>query len=170
MAKEVATRTALHVIVLERGPARNISQYASGMDEINSRRVGLVQNPADQTITHRHSLKDPAAPIRQYGAFRPGTGTGGTSEHWGGISDRYLPDFFVLATHLREKFGASRMSQDWTIQDWGITYDEFENYYWRAEQLMGISGKAGNLRGDSVGLSSFSAARRQPEPGLYQSR
>jgi choline dehydrogenase-like flavoprotein len=136
MAKELATRTALNVIVLERGPARNISQYASGMDEINNRRVGLVQNPADQTITHRHSLKDTAVPIRQYGAFRPGTGTGGTSEHWGGISDRYLPDFFFLATHLREKFGASRMSPDWTIQDWGITYDEFENDYWRAEQQL----------------------------------
>ena len=39
------------------------------------------------------------------------------------------------------------MSPDWAIQDWGITYDEFENDYWRAEQLMGISGKAGNLRG-----------------------
>ena len=35
MAKEVATRTALHVIVLERGPARNISQYASGMDAVS---------------------------------------------------------------------------------------------------------------------------------------
>jgi gluconate 2-dehydrogenase alpha chain len=165
MAKEVATRTALNVVVLERGPARNISQYAAGMDEINNRRVGLIQNPADQTITHRHSIKDPSAPIRQYGAFRPGTGTGGTSEHWGGISDRYLPDFFVLATHLREKFGASRMSPDWTIQDWGITYDEFENYYWRAEQLMGISGKAGNLRGTLMeGGNIFEGPRQQEYP------
>ncbi len=165
MAKEIATRTALQVTVLERGPARKLSQYASGMDEINMRRVGLVQNPADQTITHRHSLKDPAAPIRQYGSFTPGTGTGGTSEHWGGISDRYLPDFFVLATHLREKFGAARMSPDWAIQDWGITYDEFENYYWRAEQLMGISGKAGNLRGQLIeGGNIFEGPRQQEYP------
>ena len=165
MAKEVATRTALQVTVLERGPARNISQYASGMDEINNRRVGLVQNPADQTITHRHSLKDQAAPIRQYGAFRPGTGTGGTSEHWGGISDRYLPDFFVLASHLREKFGPSRMSPDWAIQDWGITYDEFEKDYWRAEQLMGISGKAGNLRGQLMeGGNIFEGPRQNEYP------
>ena len=77
MAKELTRRTALPVIVLERGPSRNISQYADGMDEINTRRVGLLQNPADQTITHRHSVKDRAAPIRQYGAFMPGTGTGG---------------------------------------------------------------------------------------------
>ncbi len=165
MAKEITTRTALQVTVLERGPARNISQYASGMDEINMRRVGLVQNPAEQTITHRHSLKDRAVPIRQYGSFTPGTGTGGTSEHWGGISDRYLPDFFVLATHLREKFGAARMSPDWAIQDWGITYDEFENYYWRAEQLMGISGKAGNLRGQLIeGGNIFEGPRQHEYP------
>ncbi len=165
MAKEIAARTSLQVTVLERGPARNLSQYASGMDEINMRRVGLVQNPADQTITHRHSIKDPAAPIRQYGSFTPGTGTGGTSEHWGGISDRYLPDFFVLATHLREKFGAARLSPDWAIQDWGITYNEFENYYWRAEQLMGISGKAGNLRGQLIeGGNIFEGPRQHEYP------
>jgi gluconate 2-dehydrogenase alpha chain len=165
MAKEIATRTALQVTVLERGPARNPSQYASGMDEINMRRLGLVQNPADQTITHRHSLRDPAVPIRQYGSFTPGTGTGGTSEHWGGISDRYLPDFFVLATHLREKYGAARMLPDWAIQDWGVTYDEFENYYWRAEQLMGISGKAGNLRGQLIeGGNIFEGPRQHEYP------
>jgi gluconate 2-dehydrogenase alpha chain len=165
MAKEVATRTPLHTVVLERGPARDISQYASGMDEINNRRVGLVQNPADQTITHRHSVKDRAAPIRQYGAFRPGTGTGGTSEHWGGISDRYLPEFFVLATHLREKFGAARLSPDWSIQDWGMTYDEFEKDYWRAEQLLGISGKAGNLKGKLIeGGNIFEGPRQNEYP------
>jgi gluconate 2-dehydrogenase alpha chain len=165
MAKEVTRRTALQVIVLERGPARNISQYADGMDEINTRRVGLLQNPADQTITHRHSAKDRAAPIRQYGAFTPGTGTGGTSEHWGGIADRYLPDFFTLSSHLREKFGPSRMSPDWTIQDWGITYDEFESDYWRAEQLMGISGKAGNLRGQlQEGGNIFEGSRQHEYP------
>ena len=165
MAKEVTRRTALQVVVLERGPARNIAQYADGMDEINTRRVGLLQNPADQTITHRHSVKDRAAPIRQYGAFTPGTGTGGTSEHWGGISDRYLPDFFTLSSHLREKFGPSRLSPDWTIQDWGITYDEFEKDYWRAEQLMGISGKAGNLRGQlQEGGNIFEGPRQQEYP------
>ena len=165
MAKEVVTRTACNVVVLERGPARNLSQYAGGMDEINTRRVGLLQNPADQTITHRHSINDRAAPIRQYGSFTPGTGTGGTSEHWGGISDRYLPDVFVLATHLREKFGASRLAPDWSIQDWGITYDEFENDYWRAEQLLGISGKAGNLRGQLVeGGNIFEGPRQHEYP------
>ncbi len=91
------------------------------------------------------------------------------------------------------------------MQDWGVTYDDLEPHYWRAEQMMGVSGKAGNLRGtiveggnpfrrpaprtntrcrrsriptrppvrgrrEETGLSSFSDARRQPEPGLQKSR
>ncbi|HYM12453.1 MAG TPA: GMC family oxidoreductase N-terminal domain-containing protein, partial [Bryobacterales bacterium] len=166
MAKEVATRTALEVVVLERGPARTTRDYADDMDEVDYRlRQKMMQNPAEQTITHRHSLQDRAAPIRQYGSFMPGTGTGGTGEHWGGISDRYLPDFFTLATHLREKFGASRLPPDLAVQDWGITYDELENDYWRAEQLMGISGKAGNLRGKLIdGGNIFEGPRQQEYP------
>ena len=90
MAKEISTRTSLSVMVLERGGPRKLSDYSLSMDELDyAIRMRMMQNIADETITHRHSLKDPAAPIRQYGAFRPGTGTGGTSEHWGGISDRY---------------------------------------------------------------------------------
>jgi choline dehydrogenase-like flavoprotein len=34
--------------------------------------------------------------------------------------------------------------------DWGIAYSELESYYTRAEKMMGISGKAGNLRGQLV--------------------
>jgi gluconate 2-dehydrogenase alpha chain len=57
------------------------------------------------------------------------------------------------------------MSQDWSIQDWGITYDEFENYYWRAEQLLGISGKAGNLRGKLMeGGNIFEGPRQHEYP------
>jgi gluconate 2-dehydrogenase alpha chain len=166
MAKEIASRTSLSVLVLERGPARKTSEYASGMDEVDyAIRNKMMQNPADQTITHRHSMKDQAAPIRQYGSFKPGTGTGGTGEHWGGISDRYLPDFFVLKTHLREKFGAARMPEGLAVEDWGLTYDELENAYWRAEQLIGVSGKAGNLRGKLIeGGNPFEGPRQNEYP------
>jgi gluconate 2-dehydrogenase alpha chain len=57
------------------------------------------------------------------------------------------------------------MLPDWAIQDWGISYDEFENYYWRAEQLMGISGKAGNLRGQLIeGGNIFEGPRQHEYP------
>jgi gluconate 2-dehydrogenase alpha chain len=66
---------------------------------------------------------------------------------------------------LRQLYGASRLPPDVTIQDWGLTYDELENDYWRAEQLLGVSGKAGNLRGKLIeGGNMFEAPRRHEYP------
>ena len=43
-----------------------------------------------------------------------------------------------------------------TIQDWAVTYDELEPYYTLFEKLFGISGKAGNVRGEKrVGGNPF---------------
>jgi gluconate 2-dehydrogenase alpha chain len=147
MAKEIAMRTSLSVLVLERGgPTR--PDYAATMDELDYLiRLRMMQNIADETVTHRHSPADRAAPVRQYGPFDPGTGVGGAGEHWGAVSNRYRADQFTLLTHLREKFGVARLPDDLMVQDWGITYDDIEPYYWRAEQMMGVCGKAGNLRG-----------------------
>jgi gluconate 2-dehydrogenase alpha chain len=148
MAKEIVSRTALSVVVLERGgQAARPSEYAARMDELDYNiRLRMMQNIADETVTHRHSGTERAAPVRQYGSFHPGTGVGGAGEHWGGVSNRFLPDQFTLATHLREKFG-SKLPDGLAVQDWGLTYDELEPYYWRAEQLMGVGGKAGNVAG-----------------------
>ena len=173
MAKEIATRTSLSVVVLERGPARRLADYARGMDEVDyALRYRLMQNLADETVTHRHSAGAAAVPIRQYGSFNPGTGVGGSGEHWSGLAYRYLPDTFRLASVLREKHG-SRLSPDLAIQDWGVTYDELEPHYWHAEQTMGIGGKAGNLRGQKIeGGNIFEGPRAQeypnpPHPATY---
>ena len=75
------------------------------------------------------------------------------------------PIFLTYPRIYEKSLVASRMSPDWTIQDWGITYDEFENDYWRAEQLMGISGKAGNLRGQlQEGGNIFEGPRQHEYP------
>ena len=37
-----------------------------------------------------------------------------------------------------------------TIQDWAMTYDELEPYYDKFDKLCGVSGKAGNLRGQKI--------------------
>ena len=152
MAKEITSRTPLSVVVLERGgPAREPADYAVTMDELDHsiRHRGFL-NLADETYTHRHSSKDTAVPIRQYGAFTPATGVGGSGEVWAAIATRHFPDQFKLATHLREKVGSTGLPDNLAVQDWGVTYDELEPYYWRAEQMMGVSGKAGNLRGKLV--------------------
>ena len=97
MAKELTSRTSLSVVVLERGPARKLADYAAGMDEVDySIRNRLMQNIAQETVTHRHTIRDSAVPVRQYGHFLPGTEIGGSGEHWQGIAFRFDPDDFVL--------------------------------------------------------------------------
>src|SRR6202795_2282562 len=105
MAKEITAKTAQSVAVFERGIPRKLDDYAMIMDELDYNiRLRMMQNTAHETITHRHALKETAVPVRQHGSFHPGTGVGGAGEHWGGGSNRFLPDQFTLATHLREKF------------------------------------------------------------------
>ena len=173
MAKEITAKTSQSVAVFERGIPRRLQDYSVTMDELDYNiRLRMMQNTAEETITHRHSLKDSAVPVRQHGSFHPGTGVGGAGEHWGGASFRFLPDVFTLRTHLIQKHGAAKLPDDLAIQDWGITYNDLERLYWKAEQLMGISGKAGNLRGKKIdGGNVFEGTRQQeyPTPPLKHS-
>lgn len=151
MAKELVTRTSLSVLVLERGPGRKLSDYSSNMDEVDyAIRKRMMQNIAEETITHRHTTRDSAVPVRQYGHILPGTGVGGSGEHWTGYAERHTPDDFRLASVIREKWGTSRLPENLTIQDYPLTYDDLEPYYWKVEQMMGVGGKAGNIRGKIV--------------------
>ncbi|HLK48768.1 MAG TPA: GMC family oxidoreductase [Bryobacteraceae bacterium] len=165
LAKEITARTSLSVVVLERGQPRKLSDYAAGMDELDyALRYRMMQNLSEETATHRHSPKANAVPIRQYGSFNPGTGVGGAGEHWGAISYRFYPEHFHLSTFLREKYG-ERLPEGLAVQDWGFTYEEIEPYYWRAEQLLGVGGKAGNLQGKRVdGGNVFEGPRSREYP------
>lgn len=148
MAKELGARTSLSIVVLERGAPHSATEYANGMDELDhSIRFGMMQDLSLETVTMRHAANDRAYPLRQYGAFLPGTGVGGAGEHWSGVFPRFLPDAFELYSRTVEKYGAARLPADHALQDWGVTYDELEPYYTHAENLLGISGKAGNIRG-----------------------
>lgn len=166
MAKEIAARTSLSVLVLERGVPRELSDYALDMDELDyAIRMRMMQNIAEETITHRHSIRDTAAPVRQYGSFLPGSGVGGAGEHWNGTSYRFLADHFILRTHLEEKHGANNLNSDLSVENWGVTYDDLEPHYWYAEQMMGVSGKAGNLKGELIdGGNVFEGSRQSEYP------
>ncbi len=173
MAKEIVSRTSVSVLALERGAPRGLADYAMDMDELDYNiRLRMMQNIAEETVTHRHSARASAVPVRQYGSFHPGTGVGGAGEHWTGMCFRFLPDVFTLRTHLTEKHGAARLPADLAVQDWGVTYDQLEPHYWYAEQMMGVSGKAGNLRGKLIdGGNIFESPRSHeyPTPPLKHS-
>ncbi len=125
MAKELTTRTAQSVLVLERGIPRKTLDYALDMDELDyAVRLRMMQNIADETITHRHAPGGTAVPVRQYGSFLPGSGVGGAGEHWNGAAWRFLPDVFTLRSHLNQKHGAGKLPADLAVADWGVTYDQ----------------------------------------------
>jgi len=95
MAKELGLRTPLSIVVLERGPGHTETEYANGMDELeHSIRFSMMQDLSLETVTIRHNTNDRAYPLRQYGAFLPGTGVGGAGEHWSAVYPRFLPDVF----------------------------------------------------------------------------
>jgi gluconate 2-dehydrogenase alpha chain len=165
MAKEITSRTSLSVAVLERGQPAPLPDAAS-MDELDHNiRYRMMQNIADETVTHRHSSSETAVPVRQYGSFNPGTGVGGAGEHWGCVSNRFYPSQFILASYLREKYGAGKLPEGLAVQDWGFTYEDLEKDYWRAEQMMGVGGKAGNLNGKLMeGGNPFEGPRSHEYP------
>lgn len=151
MAKELGSRTGLSILVLERGGPRESADYFATMDELDySVRLHMMQDLSLETVTLRHNPGQRAVPVRQHGSFLPGSGVGGAGEHWNGICPRMLPDCFELLSRTIEKYGASRLPEDHAVQDWGVTYNELESHYARAEAMMGVSGKAGNLRGKRI--------------------
>lgn len=151
MAKELGSRTGLSVAVLERGKQRETADYLATMDELDyAIRHHMMQDLSQETVTLRHNATQRAFPIREHGSFLAGSGVGGAGEHWNGIFPRFQPDCFELLSRMTDKYGAKRLPEDHSIQDWGITYDELEPYYTRAEKLLGISGKAGNIRGKKI--------------------
>ena len=168
MAKELGGRTPLSVVVLERGEPRTpgAADYAAGMDELDYvTRSRLMQDYSRETVTLRHAPGDRAIPIRQLGSFLPGTGVGGAGEHWGALFPRYVPDLFELRTRTIERYGAEKLPSDHSIQDWGITWNEIEPYYAKAEQLVGVSGQAGNLNGKKIeGGNIFEGPRSTDYP------
>jgi choline dehydrogenase-like flavoprotein len=84
----------------------------------------------------------PDAHAYQQGIIR---GVGGTTWHWAASAWRYLPNDM----QLQSKYGVGR--------DWAVTYDEMEDYYYRAEVEIGVNGP------NDTSLK-YVAPRKQPFP------
>jgi gluconate 2-dehydrogenase alpha chain len=172
MAEELA-QAGLNVMAFERGRWRDTpTGFATTFDQDELRyywRHQLFQNVAHDTVTFRNRLDQVALPMRRLGSFLPGSGVGGGGVHWNGQTWRFLPSDFQARSHNLERYGASAVPPDMTIQDWGVTYGELERHYDRFEYLCGVSGKAGNLGGvPQTGGNPFEGprARDYPNPPL----
>jgi gluconate 2-dehydrogenase alpha chain len=163
MAKELA-EAGLKVVAIERGEPRTTDKdYAVPYIRDELRYVvrhELMMNTARDTLTVRNNPSQDALPMRRLGSFLPGDGVGGSGVHWSGHTWRWTDMEFKVRSMYEERYGKKFISEDMTIQDWGITYDELEPYYDRFEYTAAVSGKAGNIRGQiQEGGNPFEAPR-----------
>lgn len=139
------TKEGLKVVGLERGRERGTEDFSIVHDEYRyAVRYELMQDLSRETITFRNNRQQRALPMRQMGSFLLGEGLGGSGTHWNGQTWRFLPYDFQIKTMTDEKYGANKLPAEYTIQDWGITYDELEPYFDRFEKTAGISGEDNN--------------------------
>src|SRR4029077_13221034 len=163
------TKAGLNVIGLERGAMRSpredfaIPQIRDELKYAN--RHELFQDTALETVTTRHSTSETALPMRRLGSFMLGNNVGGAGSHWNGATWRRLETDYIVKSHLTQRYGARAIPEGMTIQDFGVTYAEMEPFYDKFEKLCGISGKAGNLRGQKIaGGNVFEGPRSNPYP------
>ncbi|WP_026282835.1 GMC family oxidoreductase [Rhizobium sp. 2MFCol3.1] len=150
---EELTRAGLNVVAIDRGPWTDTSTHtppAVDADELRwASRKELLRKPRDLTTTFRNTVDQIAAPQRDFGVYELGGGVGGAGFHWAGMAWRFSSWDFQVRSKTIERYGLKRAEDgEMQLQDWGITYDELEPFYDRWERIAGISGKAGNLKGE----------------------
>jgi gluconate 2-dehydrogenase alpha chain len=166
MAQEL-TEEGLEVLALERGGWRDTGTdfpTTHAPDELRYYwRHDMFLETARETQTFRNNRNQIALPIRRWGSYLPGVGVGGAGVHWNGQTFRFLPSDFVAKTHNEERYGP--LPEEMTVQDYGVTYDELEPHFDWFEKICGISGKAGNIRGEIVeGGNPFEGWRSDEYP------
>jgi gluconate 2-dehydrogenase alpha chain len=72
---------------------------------------------------------------------------GGTSIHYYANSWRFQPWDFKVRSETVKRYGAGALPKGTTVEDWPLSYDDLEHYYDLIEYEIGVSGKAGNIRG-----------------------
>ena len=165
----VLTDMGLNVVALERGSWRDTpTDFATtfAQDELRYYwRHELFERLNHETVTFRNNDGQTALPMRHLGSFLPGSNVGGSGVHWNGQVWRFLPTDFVAKSHSVSRYGKAAVPDDMTIQDWGVSYDELEPFYDKFEYLCGVSGKAGNLKGQIIsGGDPFEGPRQRDYP------
>jgi gluconate 2-dehydrogenase alpha chain len=168
LARELSA-AGMKVVALERGETRSTDPDFSVpliRDELRfAVRHGLMQNPVRDTLTFRNRSSETALPMRRLGSFLPGEGVGGAGVHWNGVTWRWTETDHAIRSHYEQRYGKNFIAADMPLQDWPIGYQELEPYYDRFERTAGVSGRAGNLRGQiQAGGNVFEGARDREYP------
>ncbi|EJL28828.1 GMC family oxidoreductase [Brevibacillus sp. BC25] len=162
------TKQGLTVVGLERGKERKTEDYFMVHDELRyALRYEMMQDLSKETITFRSQTNVRALPMRSYGSFLLGTGLGGSGIHWNGQTFRFLPYDFEIHSKTIERYGAKKIPDGMTIQDWGITYDQLEPYFDKFEKMAGIAGEENPLGGKRSSPYPIPPMRTTPSMKMF---
>ena len=160
-----------------RGSTSSASRRAPGSerddfapDELRNNVRGwpqAVQKANREIPTHRPNASAPTSPRL---AIHPMmNAVGGTTLHYWAQSWRLNPWDFKVVSETTRRYGASRIPKGSTVEDWPFGLEELEPYYDKVEYEIGVSGKAGNIKGtiDRRGnIFEGARAREYPMPPL----
>ncbi len=126
-----------------------------------------VQKANHEVPTARDSLSGRVLPRPAYHPMM--NGVGGTSLHYWAQSWRLNAWDFKVRSETTRRYGESAIPAGTTLEDWPVSYDDLEPYYDQVEYAIGVSGKAGNLRGtvdDRGNIFESPRQREYPMPPL----
>src|SRR5919205_2209954 len=166
---EQLTKAGIRVLALDKGPVHTSEEFTFKQDEVKYySRGSLVPQLATDPVTWRPDDTSTARLLPWAAGVRgnseplhlpPSIGPGGGTLHWGGASWRHRDADFRMKSLIEDRFGPHALDEDSTMVDWPIGYDDLEPYYDRVEWELGVSGRAGNVKGAP-----------DPEGNPYESR
>ncbi|MBA3516535.1 MAG: GMC family oxidoreductase [Rhizobiales bacterium] len=143
------TKAGMRVVAIEAGPHRTKDEYRR--DEITEsvfQRARLGPKFNQELPTWRLAEGQPTGPAL-YSLGKMNNGVGGTVVYSAWLR-RYLPGDFKIRTNTIARYGEDAIPPATSVVDWPIGYDDLEPYYTAVEQITGVAGIPGNIRGEPV--------------------
>jgi gluconate 2-dehydrogenase alpha chain len=162
-------KAGLRVVGIEAGTWMDPHKQYHADEIFNNVRGGVtsVQKANREIPTVRETAHSPTRPR---GTIHPMMNAiGGTSIHYWASAWRLKPWDFRTKSETIKRYGASALPKGSTLEDWPISYDDIEPYYDIIEHEVGVSGKAGNIKGvlDPAGnIHEGPRQREYPMPPL----
>lgn len=136
------SKAGYKVVGLERGKDKTVEDFIGAKDALRyDARFEMMEDHSVQTITGRRNSDEEAIPLRTQDDNFEGNDVGGSGSHWSGVTHRATQFDFEARSKTIEKYGEDKIPDDMFLQDWGITYDELEEYYDKFEKMAGTSGE-----------------------------
>jgi gluconate 2-dehydrogenase alpha chain len=167
IAAQQLTAEGYEVVSIEKGRAQwTWPDFAHNHDELRfTTRHELMHEIEKESWTWRPNRNAPSLPMRQYGAYHPGSNVGGAGVHWSAVMWRFLPSDFDYVSHHLERYGPGIFPEGHSNQDWPVSYDDLEPHFTQFEYDTGMSGQTGNLNGQILeGGNPFEGPRSRPFP------